>query len=77
MGGKADPHRGGHAKNLARELHDEIGQNITAIQIQSQLVKRARDPAQIRSAASQINARSPAAFISPPANCCASCGLRA
>ncbi len=42
-------------KNLARELHDEIGQNITAIQIQSQLVKRARDPAQIQSAASQIN----------------------
>ena len=27
-------------KSLARELHDEIGQNITAIQIQSQLVKR-------------------------------------
>ncbi|AYY72466.1 MASE1 domain-containing protein [Citrobacter koseri] len=42
-------------KNLARELHDEIGQNITAIQIQSQLVKRARDPAQTQAAASQIN----------------------
>ncbi|MQI37390.1 histidine kinase, partial [Escherichia coli] len=42
-------------KSLARELHDEIGQNITAIQIQSQLVTRARDPAQVHSAASQIN----------------------
>ncbi|WP_054177525.1 MASE1 domain-containing sensor histidine kinase [Trabulsiella odontotermitis] len=42
-------------KNLARELHDEIGQNITAIQIQSQLVKRAHDPAQIQAAAGQIN----------------------
>ncbi|WP_258057984.1 MASE1 domain-containing sensor histidine kinase, partial [Serratia marcescens] len=41
-------------KNLARELHDEIGQNITAIQIQSQLVKRARDPAQTQAAANQI-----------------------
>ncbi|STQ13869.1 integral membrane sensor signal transduction histidine kinase [Enterobacter cloacae] len=30
-------------KLLARELHDEIGQNITAIQIQSQLVKRTSD----------------------------------
>lgn len=42
-------------KSLARELHDEIGQNITAIQIQTQLVKRARDPAQTQAAASQIN----------------------
>ncbi|NDO80511.1 MASE1 sensor histidine kinase [Citrobacter sp. NCU1] len=42
-------------KNLARELHDEIGQNITAIQIQSQLVKRARDPEQTLAAAAQIN----------------------
>ncbi|CAM2932010.1 MASE1 domain-containing protein [Escherichia coli] len=42
-------------KSLARELHDEVGQNITAIQIQSQLVTRARDPAQVHSAASQIN----------------------
>ncbi len=42
-------------KNLARELHDEIGQNITAIQIQSQLVKRARDPAQTQAAAHQIS----------------------
>lgn len=42
-------------KSLARELHDEIGQNITAIQIQSQLVKRSRDPAQAQAAAGQIN----------------------
>ncbi|HHG8773872.1 TPA: MASE1 domain-containing protein [Raoultella planticola] len=42
-------------KSLARELHDEIGQNITAIQIQSQLARRARDPAQTQAAASQIN----------------------
>lgn len=42
-------------KNLARELHDEIGQNITAIQIQSQLVKRAHDPAQTQAAAHQIS----------------------
>ncbi|WP_325895157.1 MASE1 domain-containing sensor histidine kinase [Grimontia sp. NTOU-MAR1] len=30
----------GIRKSLARELHDEIGQNITAIQIQSMLAKR-------------------------------------
>jgi len=42
-------------KNLARELHDEIGQNITAIQIQSQFVKRAPDTAQTLEAANQIN----------------------
>ena len=42
-------------KHLARELHDEIGQNITAIQIQSLLVKRAKDPAQTQIAASEIN----------------------
>ncbi|RTF89151.1 signal transduction histidine-protein kinase/phosphatase UhpB [Serratia marcescens] len=41
-------------REVARELHDEIGQNITAIQIQSQLVKRARDPAQTQAAANQI-----------------------
>ena len=41
-------------KNRRARLHDEIGQNITAIQIQSQLVKRARDPAQTRAAAHQI-----------------------
>lgn len=43
-------------KSLARELHDEIGQNITAIQIQSQLVKRAGDTPQALEAAEQINA---------------------
>lgn len=42
-------------KHLARELHDEIGQNITAIQIQSQLVKRAADTPLAVEAAGQIN----------------------
>ncbi|MCU6663058.1 MAG: MASE1 domain-containing sensor histidine kinase [Silvania sp.] len=42
-------------KQLARELHDEIGQNITAIQIQSQLVKRTGDTPQALEAAGQIN----------------------
>ncbi len=42
-------------KSLARELHDEIGQNITAIQIQSQLVKRSAGSSQALDAASQIN----------------------
>lgn len=42
-------------KKMARELHDEIGQNITAIQIQSQLVKRAQNPLQTQAAAGQIN----------------------
>ncbi|MFB2907200.1 MASE1 domain-containing protein [Aeromonas jandaei] len=42
-------------KKLARELHDEIGQNITAIQIQSQLVKRAGDTPLAVEAAGQIN----------------------
>ena len=42
-------------KQLARELHDEIGQNITAIQIQSQLVKRASDTPLVIEAAGQIN----------------------
>ncbi|REF26330.1 two-component system sensor histidine kinase UhpB [Xenorhabdus cabanillasii] len=38
-------------KNIARELHDEIGQNITAIQIQSTLVKRtASSPLTIKAA---------------------------
>ncbi len=38
-------------KNIARELHDEIGQNITAIQIQSTLVKRtANSPLTIKAA---------------------------
>lgn len=42
-------------KLLARELHDEIGQNITAIQIQSQLVKRTSDTPLAIEAAGQIN----------------------
>ncbi len=42
-------------KSLARELHDEIGQNITAIQIQSQLVKRTGGTEQTLEAARQIN----------------------
>lgn len=42
-------------KQLARELHDEIGQNITAIQIQSQLVKRAGNTQLAIEAAGQIN----------------------
>lgn len=42
-------------KQLARELHDEIGQNITAIQIQSQLVKRAGDTPLAVEAAGHIN----------------------
>ncbi|ROP50051.1 two-component system sensor histidine kinase UhpB [Enterobacter sp. BIGb0383] len=42
-------------KSLARELHDEIGQNITAIQIQTQLVKRSSDTDLALAAAGQIN----------------------
>ncbi|WCF12936.1 histidine kinase [Edwardsiella piscicida] len=42
-------------KRLARELHDEIGQNITAIQIQSQLLRQRQEPALVLSAAAQIN----------------------
>jgi len=42
-------------KQLARELHDEIGQNITAIQIQSQLVKRASDNRTALMAGEQIS----------------------
>ncbi|WP_044184428.1 MASE1 domain-containing sensor histidine kinase [Phytobacter massiliensis] len=42
-------------KNLARELHDEIGQNITAIQIQSQLMKRTGESGRALEAANQIN----------------------
>lgn len=45
-------------KNLARELHDEIGQNITAIQIQSQLMKRASDRPVALQAAEEIIALS-------------------
>ncbi len=42
-------------KSLARELHDEIGQNITAIQIQSMLIKRTQDSPPARLAAEQID----------------------
>lgn len=42
-------------KDLARELHDEIGQNITAIQIQSMLVKRTACGDATTLAAEQIN----------------------
>ncbi|NIY46546.1 MASE1 domain-containing sensor histidine kinase [Cedecea colo] len=42
-------------KDLARELHDEIGQNITAIQIQSMLVKRTANGDAATLAAEQIN----------------------
>ncbi|WP_340609552.1 MASE1 domain-containing sensor histidine kinase [Xenorhabdus bharatensis] len=41
-------------KKIARELHDEIGQNITAIQIQSTLVKRTTDSPLAIKAAEQI-----------------------
>ncbi|WP_426576511.1 MASE1 domain-containing sensor histidine kinase [Xenorhabdus stockiae] len=41
-------------KNIARELHDEIGQNITAIQIQSTLVKRTTNSPLTIKAADQI-----------------------
>lgn len=42
-------------KDLARELHDEIGQNITAIQIQSMLVKRTASMDAAALAAEHIN----------------------
>ncbi|MEY1273084.1 MASE1 domain-containing sensor histidine kinase [Proteus mirabilis] len=41
-------------KAIARELHDEIGQNITAIQIQSMLVKRSSDNDKTRHSGEQI-----------------------
>ncbi|MCU5774612.1 MASE1 domain-containing protein [Erwiniaceae bacterium BAC15a-03b] len=41
-------------KAIARELHDEIGQNITAIQIQAMLVNRTADSAAVQQAAGQI-----------------------
>ncbi|WP_435930365.1 MASE1 domain-containing sensor histidine kinase [Dryocola sp. BD613] len=41
-------------KDLARELHDEIGQNITAIQIQAMLVKRTASGDAATLAAEQI-----------------------
>jgi len=42
-------------KSLARELHDEIGQNITAIQIQSMLIKRTEKLNATHLAAGQID----------------------
>ncbi|WP_299999865.1 MASE1 domain-containing protein [uncultured Cedecea sp.] len=45
----------GARKSLARELHDEIGQNITAIQIQSMLIKRTQDSPPTQLAAEQID----------------------
>ncbi|ROR13238.1 MASE1 domain-containing protein [Erwinia sp. JUb26] len=42
-------------KVIARELHDEIGQNITAIQIQAMLVARGSDAPAARQAAGQIS----------------------
>lgn len=41
-------------KSVARELHDEIGQNITAIQIQSMLVQRLVNDEQAENAALSI-----------------------
>lgn len=42
-------------KAIARELHDEISQNITAIQIQSMLVKKTAPDSLSHQAAEQIN----------------------
>ncbi|MEQ1964918.1 MASE1 domain-containing protein [Xenorhabdus khoisanae] len=42
-------------KNIARELHDAIGQNITAIQIQSMLIKRTSEVSLAQKSAEQIN----------------------
>ncbi|CNJ18440.1 sensor kinase protein [Yersinia frederiksenii] len=42
-------------KEIARELHDEIGQNITAIQIQAMLVNRSAPSPAAQSAADQIS----------------------
>ncbi|MCX9610547.1 MASE1 domain-containing sensor histidine kinase, partial [Vibrio cholerae] len=41
-------------KSVARELHDEIGQNITAIQIQSMLAERLASNDQAKQAASSV-----------------------
>ncbi len=41
-------------KTIARELHDEIGQNITAIQIQAMLLDRGRQTESVQLAARQI-----------------------
>jgi two-component system sensor histidine kinase UhpB len=42
-------------KSMARELHDEIGQNITAIQIQATLANRTAQEEQTRGIADAIN----------------------
>ncbi len=42
-------------KSIARELHDEIGQNITAIQIQATLIKRTAITPATEMIAEQIN----------------------
>lgn len=42
-------------KEIARELHDEIGQNITAIQIQAMLVSRSAPTPAAQTAATQIS----------------------
>ncbi|MCG8157689.1 MASE1 domain-containing protein [Brenneria goodwinii] len=42
-------------KDIARELHDDIGQNITAIQIQAMLVKHAAPEGTAQQAAGQIS----------------------
>lgn len=42
-------------KSIARELHDEIGQNITAIQIQATLIKRTATTPATEMIAEQIN----------------------
>lgn len=42
-------------KDIARELHDDIGQNITAIQIQAMLVKHSAPAAAAQHAAGQIS----------------------
>ncbi|EEX35740.1 sensor protein UhpB [Vibrio metschnikovii] len=42
-------------KSVARELHDDIGQNITAIQIQARLTERLASTDPVRQSASQIH----------------------
>ena len=63
------------SKAIARELHDEIGQNITAIQIQSMLVRKTAPDPQSSRAAAQINELAQK-FISPPASFYGNCVRR-